>query len=377
MEKKVFRIMTWVLVLMVLLVGVAFTEDVIERTYISASGISKLEAEDWIPGKQDETFHENSYETADVYHLPSAQRPSDAENVSGYVPQTNITADGGYFLTYATDPEWLKYAVEVEKAGLYAVGAYCARGFDGGSLQLTVESTGETVFIPYTAREDNDWSFGMTKGEFLLLLPEGEQIIKLNISWPWDIDYFMFVPMLDAIMENINDPEPNLDPEYVSMITGDTSRIEAENWINGGAGVAFFDDDYTDIDTYQHPRAPRPNNPKQLVPQTRLLDDNNYAVTHMQDPDWMKYKIYISESGLYAIAALVGSNWSPGEIRLYLDDSAEPFAILLASTLKDFDWSLQMTGKAIADLPMGEHVLKVSVYGPFDIDYIEFNKITE
>lgn len=36
-----------------------------------------------------------------------------------------------------------------------------------------------------------------------------------------------------------------------------------------------------------------------------------------------------------------------------------------------------MSAKAIADLPAGEHVLKLSVFGPFDIDYLELTKIEE
>lgn len=375
-KSNLFRSLACALVLVVLAIS-AFAEETHEATFISASGLSRLEAENWIPGKQDETFHENSYEAADVYQLPSAPRPANAGDPASFVPQTNVTADGGYFLTYATDPEWLKYDIEVEEAGVYAVAAYCARGYDGGSLQLTVESTGDAVMIPYTAREDNDWSMGLTKGEFLLKLPEGQQTLLLNISWPWDIDYFMFVPMLDKTLESVEDPEPNMDPEFVSVITPGTSRIEAENWMNGGKNVAFFDDDYTTQDTYQHPRAPMPSNPKQLVPQTRLVGENNYLVTHMQDPDWMKYKVFIEEEGTYTICGLIASNWSPGEISLYLDDAAEPFAILSASSLAEFDWTLGMSAKAIADLPAGEHVLKLSVFGPFDIDYLELTKIEE
>ena len=365
-----------ILALTMILISYACAEEAAKVTFISGSGISKLEAEDWIPGGQDISYHENSYEEADVYKMPSAGRPADASDVSCYVPQTNVTANGGYFLTYATDPEWLTYSIEVEKAGVYAVAAYAARGYDGGSLTLTIVETGEFTIFPYTAREASDWSLGLTKGEFLIKLEEGVQTLRLDISWPWDIDYFMFVPMADDV-EIAEDPEPNLDPEYITEITPETCRIEMENWMNGSNGVAFGEDDYTDADTYAHPRAPRPSNPKQLVPQTRKIGEGEYVIIYMQDPDWMKFKISIEEPGTYEISARVGSNWNPGQISLYLDDAAEPFAILPASSLTEFDWTLQMTSKAIADLPSGEHILKVSVYGPFDIDYIELTMIEE
>ncbi len=342
-------------------------------TFISSTGITRLEAEDFMQGGQDVSWHETTYETADVYQFPSAPRPSDPNDSSTFVPQTAVSADGGYYLTYATDPEWVKYQVEVEKSGVYAVGAYCARGYDGGSLTLVADDTGDKVTIPYTALERNDWSFGRTKGEFLINLAEGTHVLTLQINWPWDIDYLLFVPMSEDTAISYDDSEPNLDPEYVTSISGETTRLEMENWMNGGNGVAFNEDDYTAEDTYAHPRAPRPSNANQLVPQTRLAGDNNYVIIYMQDPDWMKFKVDIEE-GTYAISAFAGSNWSVGNISLYLDDEEDPFAILPASSLKEFDWTLQMTSKSVADLPAGEHIIKVSVYGPFDLDYIEFTK---
>ena len=361
------------LIAVVLLCSFCYAEDE-TVTFISSTGITRLEAEDFMQGGQDVSWHENTYETADVYKAPSAPRPSNPDDASTYVPQTAVSADGGYYLTYATDPEWVKYKVEVEKSGVYAIGAYCARGYDGGSLTLVVDDTGEKVNIPYTALEKNDWSFSRTKGEFLINLPEGVHTLTLQISWPWDIDYLLFVPMSEETVISYDDPEPNLDPEYVTSIGGETTRLEAENWMNGGNGVAFHEDDYTAEDTYAHPRAPRPTNANQLVPQTRLVGDNNYVVIYFQDPDWLKFKVNIEE-GTYAISAFAGSNWSVGNISLYLDDEEEPFAILPASSLTEFDWTLQMTSKSIADLPSGEHTIKVSVYGPFDLDYIEFTKM--
>ncbi len=446
-------------------------------TVISSSGSSKLEAEDFMLDGQDVSFHENTYQTEDVYQMPSAPRPSDPNDSTTYVPQTRRTNDGGYFLSYATDPEWLKYQIKVEKGGAYTVSAYCARGYNGGGLTLTVEDTKDTVTIPYTDVKNTQWIFEKT-GEYSITLPEGEHILKLDVSWPWDIDYFEFTssepeeekvtyrmitraadggfwdkesaePLTLTVMyynslgqfENLKesfvnriklngayigkdvytvtrnedrtltieidadflkencldgentllifydadsylhmtaafdttvDPDPNLETEYVTEISGDATRLEMENWMNGGNGVAFNDDDYTAEDTYAHPRAPRPSNERQLVPQTRLLGDGNYAVIYMQDPDWLKFKVNIEE-GTYAIAAYAGTNWSSGNISLYLDDEEEPFAILPASTLSE-DWTMQLTSAAVASLPAGEHTIKVSVFGPFDIDYIEFNK---
>ncbi len=444
-------------------------------TVISSSGTSKLEAESFMLDGQDISWHENTYEEWDVYQMPSAPRPSDPNDSSTYVPQTRATNDGGYFLSYATDPEWLKYQIVVEKSGSYTVSAYCARGYDGGGLTLTVDDTKDTVTLPYTAIEKNDWSFETTKGEYTINLPEGSHVLTLDVSWPWDIDYFQFTsakkevtyhmvtrpangghwdkdglePLtltvmyynslgrfenlkesfvnriklngtyidkevysvsrnedrtltieidadflrencvdgentlfvfyeadsyqhMTAVFDTTVDPEPNLDTEYVTTITGETTRLEMENWMNGGNGVAFNEDDYTAEDTYAHPRAPRPSNEYLLVPQTRLIADDNYAVIYMQDPDWLKFKVDIEE-GTYAIAACAGTNWSSGNISLYLDDEEEPFAILPASTLSE-DWTMQMTTEAVAALPAGEHTIKVSVFGPFDIDYIEFKK---
>ena len=337
------------------------------NTEISNTGSTRLEAENWMNGGQGIAFNETTYQPENVYAHPRAPRPTSTTDTTQFVPQTKVNPAGGYFVSYATNPEWLKYKITVQSDGDYAIAVNCARGYDGGNLTISVDG-GSSVTIPYTARTANDWTLGMTEGEYILHLTAGEHILRLDIDWPWDVDYIEFTPVSVYVPEHPGDlatePVTTIIPEGIS-------KIEAENWMNGGPGVAFEDDDYTTADTYQHPRAPRPISNSNLVPQTRFVGDNNYIVTHIQDPDWMAYKINVTEAGTYRFSAMCGSTWSPGNISFYLDDNETALATISASTLPTFDWALSLALGGVAELPAGEHVLKVVFFGVYDLDYIQ------
>jgi hypothetical protein len=199
-------------------------------------------------------------------------------------------------------------------------------------------------------------------------LPAGEHVLKLTIDWPWDIDYIELTPASSYVPKQ---PGDAVEEPITTIMPNGISNIEAEDWMNGGPGVAFEDDDYTEDGTYQHPRAPRPSNDSKLVPQTRFVGDGNYIVTHMNEPDWMAYKINVTEAGTYLFSAMCASNGDSGIISFYLDDNETAIATISASELPSFDWSLALAQGGYAELPAGEHILKLAVSGPFDLDYIQ------
>jgi len=342
------------------------------NTLISNTDSTRVEAENWMNGGQGVAFNESTYQNEDVYAHPRAPRPGSQTNSAMFVPQTKVGGSGGYFVSYARDPEWIKYKITVESAGDYAVAVNCARGYEDGSLTISVDG-GASVSIPYTARAEANWSLGMTEGEYILHLSAGEHILTLNIDWPWDIDYIEFTPVSVYVPENPGDVEQE---PITTIIPDGISKIEAEDWMNGGPGVAFEDDDYTEASTYQHPRAPRPISNSNLVPQTRFIGEGNYIITHIQDPDWMAYKINVTESGTYRFSAMCGSTWSPGNISFYLDDNETAIATISASTLPSFDWNLALALGGYAELPAGEHILKVVFFGVYDLDYVQIEPYT-
>lgn len=335
-------------------------------TVIQGKETNRLEAEAWTKGSQNVAFHESTYEEADVYKHPRAQRPG-SNDPSQYVLQTLEGGSGGFYITQAVDSEWIRYKVYIQKDGYYKVAVKCITKEEGGGLTLSADD-GSKVIIPCVAGSTVEGDFTWLEGEALLHLPSGEHILQLDIHCSCDIDCIDFTRD-----EEYAPPHPgDLPIEPVTEISSDEiSRIEAEDWMNGGPGVAFADDDYTAPDTYQYFRAPRPDSEDQLVPQTRFLGDGNYIVTHIQDPDWMAYKINIEKTGTYRFAARCGSTWSPGNISFYLDNAETALTTIAVSTLPAFDWSLGMALGGIAALSAGEHVLKVVFFGIYDLDYIQ------
>lgn len=144
-------------------------------------------------------------------------------------------------------------------------------------------------------------------------------------------------------------------------------KIEAENYDEGGNGVAYFDTDNTNIfGKYR-------NDGVDIEDCTDI--GGGYNVGEIDAGEWLKYSVYVSTSGLYEfnprIAAIDGSNSFSIEIDGVLYDSFE-----VPNTGGWQNWQSIGSTQSIY-LEEGLVTIKVNMTkGPFNLNYIEAIKQT-
>jgi len=115
-----------------------------------------------------------SYHDSDPINVGHYYRPLDGVDIEE-------TADdgGGHDVGYAAAGEWLKYTVDVKKAGDYVVSFRVASDLSGGTLHLE-DATGKDLTGPVTFANTGGWQkFKMVTATAPVTLPAGKQVLKL------------------------------------------------------------------------------------------------------------------------------------------------------------------------------------------------------
>ena len=128
-----------------------------------------------------------------------------------------VKGNGGTAIGYTSSGEWLEYTVNVLEAGVYIYEATVSSGTTGSSFKLSLvngdkyEDLTDVISVPQTG--SNDWgTYRTLSGRLLLPLPEGKQVIHLDItgsSCNIDKINFRHVEINDDIQLDITaDPAP-------------------------------------------------------------------------------------------------------------------------------------------------------------------------
>ncbi|MBO4451753.1 MAG: endo-1,4-beta-xylanase [Bacteroidaceae bacterium] len=98
-----------------------------------------------------------------------------------------VKGNGGTAIGYTSSGEWLEYTVNVLEAGVYIYEATVSSGTTGSSFKLSLvngdkyEDLTDVISVPQTG--SSDWStYRTVSGRLLIPLPEGKQILHLDIT---------------------------------------------------------------------------------------------------------------------------------------------------------------------------------------------------
>jgi len=86
--------------------------------------------------------------------------------------------------------------------------------------------------------------------------------------------------------------------------------IEAEDYDNGGEGVA-----YHDVDADNHGGAYRPDDGVDLEESS----EGHYNIGWIQPDEWVEYSVFVKQSGLYRLDVRVAASRQEGIFHLELD----------------------------------------------------------
>jgi hypothetical protein len=250
-----------------------------------------VEAEEFDEGGEGVAYHDTS-----------------AGNKGGRFRNTDVdiesTADagGGYDVGWTRPGEWLQYTVNVAADGQYDVRFRLASTGSGGVLHLEVDGVNATgaVQVPNTG----GWQTWNTVTVRQVPLKAGTRRLRLAFDANGST----------GSVANVNRLE--LSRSIGGAPFGGTAvvlpgTIEAENFDEGGASVAYFDTTHgnrggayrqTDVD---------------IEPTTDI--GGGYDVGWTRAGEWLQYATDISASGTYALELRVASPSTGGTVRVEVD----------------------------------------------------------
>lgn len=244
-----------------------------------------------------------------------------------------VVADGDVtYVAGLTNKEWTRYSVTADE-GQYQV-KIRIRQRNNTNSKLTFAIDGTWVKTAELGSTRNDWQEITLDG---IEFDAGEHYIELrNAGGDTDIDYIK-----------------------IGVRTAKPLTIEAEDFDQGGEGVAYHWSNTTGGQTYRSDAS--------------FATSSNIGWT--SNGDWCNYTINVPTTGKYKLTAYVSSGLdNGGSFRLKLDGSNLTDIISVSNTgwdtYKQVDYDKEIT------LTAGKHVLQFYCYGGMNADKFVFQLIS-
>jgi len=232
-----------------------------------------------------------------------------------------VTSDtgGGYDVGWTKPGEWLNYTVNVATAGTYTIEARVAASGAGGTFHI--EANGVDKTGPMTIPNTGGWQTWTTISKSNVSLSAGSQIWRLVID------------SAGTVVGNIN---------YIKVSSsggggGGTSTpyggtpapmpgtIQAENFDDGGSGVAYADNSPTNEGGKY-----RTNTGVDIESTTDV--GGGYDVGWVRAGEWLKYTVAVSTAGTYDLDIRVAALNAGGTFHIEVNGVNKTGPISMPST---------------------------------------------
>jgi hypothetical protein len=314
---------------------------------ISASGTTRIEAENFDQGGEGVAYHDH-----------------DATNNGGGYRNEGVDLEwasgGSYNIGWFTAPEWVEYTVNVAAAGNYNLRLHVARLLSGSTTANVLfggaDKTG-TLSIPSTGGWQTYTDVNVT-----VSLSAGTQVVRVvNGDSYFNLDYFELTPS-----SGTPTPPPSGGQKTYGNggnpwpIGGGTSRIEAENFDQGGEGVAYHDNDGSNNGgSYRNEGV-----------DLEWASGGSYDVGWIIAGEWLEYTVNVASAGNYDVKLHVARNpWGDSAVKLLFGGVDKTGDIAVPST---GGWQNWTDVTKTVSLSAGTQVMKIQMDGSdFNIDWIE------
>ena len=332
--------------------------------YVNHTLPTIIEAEDYNLGDEGVAYHDTTPWNEGVVYR------NDGVDIEPIRPA------GGYKVCWIRDGEWLTYTVTIPQAGNYTVMFTGCSITPGSTCTLSIDDTGLTVVsLPDTGSSDR---FGTVQRT--VNLPAGVHLLKLSFIGRQDVDHLQFAaaglvapvsstttgtaaPILETPVASPSEtpivkPTPSVTPGQPQSLPG---QIQAEDFDAGGDMVAYHDTTPENIgESYRD----------EGVDIVYNRADGSNSVTSIEAGEWLRYPVFIQETGIYKAGFRVAANVSGSTVDIQIDGS-DLTAVQVPATgsLSSFTWITRQIW-----LPAGQHMLRLNFSGPLSIDAINFSR---
>lgn len=256
---------------------------------IGSGATATIQAEDFDNGGEGVAYHD-----------------LDLANNGGKYRSTGVDIEattGGYNIGYIRAGEWLEYTVNVT-AGTYDLQARVASKGIGGNFRI--EFGGANVTGSIDIADTGGWQNFVSTAAKRITLAGGEQVMRIYFEsngsggHTGNLDWLKLTPVVA--------PPPSSQTPYkgtpFAIGTGAAATIQAEDFDNGGEGIA-----YHDIESTNYGGAYRSTG---VDIETNAAGHN---VGYIKAGEWLEYTVDVT-AGTYDLQALVASKGTGGTFRV-------------------------------------------------------------
>ncbi|UUZ84816.1 carbohydrate-binding protein [Paenibacillus sp. P26] len=243
--------------------------------------------------------------------------------------------------------EWLKYNIDVKRAGTYRVEITAATTFKDNQASIWLDDVTDLtgpVNIPATG----DWNNWQTTLSGAFFLPEGRHTITFkNVKGEYDFARLKFVSF------DVPKPIPGI--------------VEAVHYNTGGEGIGYHDNTPANIGgQYRNDAVDIRVNPK-----------GGWNVGWNQTGEWLKYNVGVANTAAYDVSVRIATALSGGKIRLWLDDTTDLTGVVdIPNTGGWNNWKNIKLGNLTP--PEGDHTIKVEIVnGEYDFASLSFRTLND
>lgn len=251
-------------------------------------------------------------------------------------------AGGGYNVGYTRAGEWLEYTVDVPTAGAYRVEVRVASDGAGGTFHLEFNGTDKTGTL--TIPDTGGWQNWQTLTKSNVMLDAGTQVLRLMQDANGPTGSIGNINWVRFTAEASSGQAPYLGTPF--SIPG---TIQAEDFDNGGEGVAYHDVD---------PENWRGNVYRTSAVEVAATSDigGGYNVGYTRASEWLEYTLNVAQAGTYTLEVRVASDGVGGTIHFEVDgiDATGPMSIPNTG-----GWQNWTTLSRTVQLNAGTHVLRL------------------
>jgi hypothetical protein len=302
-----------------------------------------------LPGTfQAENFDEGGQSIA--YYDTSAGNKGGAYRGTDVDIAATTDAGGGYYVGWTKASEYLKYTVNVTTAGTYPLEARLANVGTGAKFHVEVDGVDKTGQL--TVPNTGSWDAYQTFSTPAIAFTGGQHIIRIvfdaagtgggvgNYNW-FRISGTSQPPPLS--------PPPPANTPYGGTAVSLPGIVQAENFDNGGQGIA-----YNDTTTTNSGGAYRTSEGVDIG--TTTDSGGGYFVGWARVGEWLKYTVNATQTRNYTLNIRIANQGTGATFRVEVDGVDRTGAITVPDT---GGWDTWQTIPVTIPLTQGQRVLRV------------------
>jgi hypothetical protein len=308
-----------------------------------------IQVENFDAGNEGQTYHDtDSKNTGGNNYRPGGVDVSSI-NDSGSTRAVSFTKPG----------EWLKYTVNVTQAGTYNVQFRVAGLGTGGQFHLELD--GKNVTGTLNTPNTKNWNAYGTVTTKVFNVPAGKHTLRLvfdragSSGFVGNFNQMKFVKVGATATPAPSKPAPTAPAtgpfKTFNLAAGTGTTIQAEDFDNGAAGVA-----YRDLTAANEGKQYRNT---QVDIEKTTDSGGGYNVGFMKQGEWLNYTVNVTKAGKFNVDARIASLYNNSAFHIEVDGKNVTGSMKFVNTGGFQKWTTVRKGGI--NLTAGKHTIKLVV----------------